>query len=587
MKKITEKIMKFITLFVMMFSSLESPLYVLADATNGGSNYDKGDIILGNTVSKESVTVTKGSLDKAGDIRVKKTVSKVNDEGKYKVSFEIEGKDIITEDEKVKESYTVFVLDSSSSMSSTSAGKGQTAWDKAKSAAITFSSALVNAGKTNKISLVTFDSKVRETKPFSNVAFTNSDMGDTHIWTNYEAGLTGAYGLLNGLSADVKKNASLNIIFISDGEPNQGNYTSVLSNLKKLGVNIYTFAYNLSSTSSAYSLLREISTDNTVTSVTSDNINDILATFVDKVKVEKPAGTNGTLNDGIGSNFKLSGSSQYGGSYESETYPKIEEGKPIKFEFDIQIDVDSPTGLYNTNDGFELTYTKPDGTPGKITCNENPQVYWVQNVYPYTVNYYKDSIDDSNLLKSDNRTAAKGTIITSSNVDKDKYLNLAGAGYEFNSIDPTSTTISGNGTEVINVLYKLKELTYTVKYYYDDKLDTTLTDIPAVTYGTEVNPSTYYLAIDKIKEGYVFDTKSDSEAITITDNNQVINIYYKRDNFNYTIDYYFDGTLDSSLNVYNTAEFEAVINASDNYLSSDVLNNSHPGFFLQDRKSVV
>ena len=95
MKKITEKIMKFITLFAMLFSSLESPLYVLADATNGESEYEKGDLVLGSTTSKESVTVTKGSLDKAGDIRVKKTISKVNDEGKYKVSFEINGKDMI------------------------------------------------------------------------------------------------------------------------------------------------------------------------------------------------------------------------------------------------------------------------------------------------------------------------------------------------------------------------------------------------------------------------------------------------------------------------------------------------------------
>ena len=40
--------------------------------------------------------------------------------------------------------------------------------------------------------------------------------------------------------------------------------------------------------------------------------------------------------------------------------------------------------------------------------------------------------------------------------------------------------------------------------------------------------------------------KSDKEVYTITDNNVVIDIYYKKNSYDYKIEYYFDNVKDSS-----------------------------------------
>lgn len=56
----------------------------------------KGDIRFGNTISNNSITVTEGNLVEQGDIQINKTVSKIDDNGNYKVTFEVKGKDVET-----------------------------------------------------------------------------------------------------------------------------------------------------------------------------------------------------------------------------------------------------------------------------------------------------------------------------------------------------------------------------------------------------------------------------------------------------------------------------------------------------------
>ena len=257
-----------------------------------------------------------------------------------------------------------------------------------------------------------------------------------------------------------------------------------------------------------------------------------------------------------------------------------EEGTTLSFYVDI--DKDSTTGWHDTNAGFKLEYTDYKGEKQTLECNENPQVYWVQNTYDYVVNYYKDSFN--NLIKSETRKAANGTIINESNVDRDKYLP---EGYEFNTINPSSITITNDGVvKEINILYTIKKFNYIVNYYYDDVLDSSLTinktDIP---YGTSVDSKEYYLKDNEIREGYTLDTvKSDNKTYTITDNNVIINIYYKKNSYGYSVNYFFNSEKGFTTN--DTAIYGDKITAQSKWLNSSKLSELNKSdYFLDPNKS--
>ena len=223
-----------------------------------------------------------------------------------------------------------------------------------------------------------------------------------------------------------------------------------------------------------------------------------------------------------------------------------------------------------------------------IDNDEDPYVYWKQKTYQYKVNYYKDSFENKP-FKTDTREAVNGTVIDIYNVEKDKYLTEAGVGYEFNSIDPVSITITNDGSiKEINVLYTLKKFSYMVNYYKDGIALFTI-DEDNISYGTKVNPVDYYLdltdtsILNRYKlEGYRLDSvNTDKNIITIDSNDKAINIYYVKDNFNFTVDYWFDGIKNNNLSKNGNAEYGTDIKAEDYHLSSEVLNDKgYDDYFL-------
>jgi len=403
MEKIINKMMKFVMLISMIFSSLQTPLVVLADSIDLQSETvpQKGDMRIGEdgeiiSDGNISVTATNGKTGE-GKVSITKKVSKVDDNGKFKISFELVGEEYTTTTTTTMPSYTVFVLDASGSMRGTR-------WTNAKAAAINFSQKLIEDSSSNNVALVTFaGSLVKSSQEFTKESFTDGDLGNLGSGTNYQAGFDKAYELLNGLSEEVKNNSSLNVIFISDGEPNRGNCTSQtscansLATLKALGkgVNIYTFAYELRNNSTAQNLLKSISTNNKVENVTADNIDEVLAGFVKTVSGSNPAGITEEFTDNLGENFKIVKSGEtydFGEGYHDNIERAItKEGVEISFE--IQISPDAVTGWHDTNAGFELVYIdSKTGEEITVSCDDNPQVYWES--YSYQVNYYKDSISE-------------------------------------------------------------------------------------------------------------------------------------------------------------------------------------------------
>jgi len=319
-----KKVMKVILIVDILVLNLFTPVIVSAEE---GS---LGDI--------RNDTITLGSLENEGDVQVTKKVTKIDNKGEYRISFEVKGKPYTTSNQYNVDSYTVFVLDASYSMLGSK-------WNKAKEAAINFSETLVNSSKNNYLALVTFNGSGMQKRDFKNEKFLNSDFGDINFYTNYNQGLLKALDYIKSIN---REDAIYNIVFISDGEPNGEDYKDTLKQLKDKNVNIYSLAYDLKESSYAYNVLKDISTNDMVYEVTKDNISENLSNIATEI-IKKSAGTNAIIEDKIGSNFIFkSGSVDINNQDVSYEIGEItEEG--VTFDFIVKIDDDIDTGWYPTN----------------------------------------------------------------------------------------------------------------------------------------------------------------------------------------------------------------------------------------------
>lgn len=645
MKKGLKKITKILVLIAMIFSDLMTPISVLADQISE-STPNKGDVGIDNKVTNngEMATVSVGSTKEKGGVKVTKTVSKTDTEGRYKIDFKIEGKDDETSTEVPKPVYAVIVFDRSGSMESTEKEEcvrwerdllgrycaeskivSDNKWESAVNGAITFAKTLSNKINGAKIALVGFSGdngyyyddseyddaeiiKVNNNTWFSGTELASDDFGSPIGGTNLQAGLIKANELLSSV-ADEK--AQKYVVVISDGQPtfyykdngytggngqttNKNTYDKTISaatDVKNLGAEIFSIGYMLPAKSeydykSAETILTEVSSPDKEGSTFTHYVNadpEKVANAFTNIAEEMStasAGTNAVLTDNIGGKFTLTTDST-ARSYVSETIANItEEGTTLSFYVDI--DKDAPTDWYNTNEGFELKYTNAKGEEKTLTCDQNPQVYWVQNTYDYIVNYYKDSFDNNNKITSETRKAFNGTVINESNVERDKYLPK---GYEFNTIDPASITITNNGeVKEINILYTIKKFNYIINYYYDEVLNNSITETN-IPYGTRVNSQDYYLKENEIREGYTLDTvKSDSSSYTITDNTVVINIYYKKNSYEYSVNYFFNNEKGFTNN--SEAIYGDKITARSKWLTNEELNaKGKNDYFLDPNKT--
>ena len=81
----------------------------------------------------------------------------------------------------------------------------------------------------------------------------------------------------------------------------------------------------------------------------------------------------------------------------------------------------------------------------------------------------------------------------------------------------------------------MKQTKYTVNYYYDGKFFIGVSDI--TTYGKKI--TTYTDTINM--PGYKLD-RTENLPLTVKEDakENIINVYYVKDNFNYTVNYYKD-----------------------------------------------
>ena len=536
----------------------------------------KGDIRFGNTISNNSITVTEGNLSHDGDIQINKTVTKIDDNGNYKVTFEVKGKDKETHTSNPKDVYSVVVLDKSNSMCNSANCRKDKKWTSAVNGAKTFAKTLHEKLPTANIALVTFADKdglfglydkayndAEVLRNFAKADFSNVNFGTPNGGTNLQAGLYEANELLT--SSSVKKDAIKYVVVISDGEPTlyyddngytdgPGSYmdatterkTKEMAKTVQKSAEVFAIGYDYNGT-----ILSEIASG--ADHVYSSDPTTIVTKFTDIADIigKANAGTDATLTDNIGAKFVMTDAQ--GNKYTSEKFDITETGKEFSFNIKINEEDITEDGWYPTNAGFELTYTDPTNEVKTIKSTKNPEVYWVAKRYNYKIEYYYDEQIDNTLTEIDKDV--KGTEIT---VSEESIKNNTKTGYKLKRVDPENNTIEISSNEkenIIKVYYvadetQTKDLSYTVEYYKDGVKVTEDTQTVKDTVQV-LKPDT--LTVDKLgintKDkyvGYKFEKTNPTEIPNTIENGSVIKVYYVTDDnqtkdLSYTVEYYKDG----------------------------------------------
>ena len=553
MKELFKKFTSILMVIVTLLDMFLGPICVLASEVDAKS----GDLRLGNEYKSEigeSVSATEGSFKSEGDVEIRKTVTKLDNNGKYEVKFEARGKDTSKTTYNEAPIYTVIVFDRSNSMTNK---KGK--WDNAKNAARAFVEGLVEKYAKANIAVVTFGTTANTTQTFVNsnlrnvTDYTLFGYEPTNPWdengaTNLHAGLEKAKALLS--SDKIEKDAKKYVIVISDGAPTKyeingnggsGSATSydcidkpvnTAKNLKDNGVEIFTVGYDLSDeiiykgrilskdhpykNSTAASILKLIATDAShYVSSDKDNIVDKLKDIVSSTTVYSPAAKNLVITDNIGSAFTSESDTDKDGKITLNLDKTTSEWQEIG-KFEIQIDKNSTTGWHNTNDNFTYTW---EGLGETKESTKNPQVYWIQPEYAYTIKHV-EKYNESNVLDVVNGKANYGSTIEV----KEKSFK----GYTYDSKDKDNIVIDEENNVAI-VYYIRNSYNYTIKHVEKGNESNVLsTETGSANYQDKINVN------EKSFAGYTYDSK-DKDAIIIDEENNIAIVYYTRNNYNYII----------------------------------------------------
>ena len=200
-------------------------------------------------------------------------------------------------------------------------------------------------------------------------------------------------------------------------------------------------------------------------------------------------------------------------------------------------------------EGYKFVGTAPSM---EIITGENViNVVYVKDDFGYKVNYYKDSIAETNFLAKEEETAEFGSTVTA-----DVTIHIP-EGYKFEGIAP-STEIT-TGENVINVVYVKDSFGYRVYYYKDSVAEA---NFLAKEEGVAELGSTITADVTiHIPEGYKFVGTAPSTEIATGEN--VINVVYVKDSFGYRVNYYKDSIAEENFRgkVEGTAEFGSTVTA--------------------------
>lgn len=525
-----EAIMRILLAVTVIFTSFGYTTSVFA------ASIQKGD------VRNEVNTV--GSTTSAGDVELKKTVEKTDEEGIYKVTLTAKGKNKVTTESQYADIYTVVVLDTSGSMEKEVCVNrpfifckewADIKYPEAVKGTKVFANTLLSKYSNAQLALLTFSSNVEKARDFDNKGFDNVNYPTPNGLTNLGAAIQKADEML----AEKKKsdtNAKLYMVILSDGYPESQtvNHTIAANHAKNVtGVEIFTIGYDTDE--NTQKLLQGVATDaNHYLNADGNNVAQKFTDIAGSIETSVPAGRNATITDTIADGFSYVEGSDNNATVDGKKISFnldeiTEEGEAVSFK--IKIDKDLPTDWYPTNDKADITYTDVSDESVTKTITSSAEVYWVQETYEYRVNYYKDSINGT-LLGTINGEEPKNTKINSTDIDINKYKPT---GYGNGIIETNMPYEIKEEDNVIRVCYfKRDDMSYTVKYLdkntnnelYDSEIRENKTFEEVYTETAKESPYGYRLV------------GNDTQEVKIDAEDKVVIFYYeKRNDFSYTVMY--------------------------------------------------
>lgn len=212
--------------------------------------------------------------------------------------------------------------------------------------------------------------------------------------------------------------------------------------------------------------------------------------------------------------------------------------------------------------GKEKTIAKDSNQRLQVKTEEdNISAYDETESYRYIVEYYYDGDIDSSLTEI--HRAKEGTVINT-------YSEKAITGYKRATISNYPLTVSKDeGANIIRIYYVKANFEYAIEYWYDGVRDDDLTETQETAFGTKIKSFT-----DNRKPGYKKGNPTNF-PLTVGANvdYNVIRVYYEKDYFDYTVEYYYDGDIEATET--KRALFGSKINTYD--------DKTKTGYSLTDR----
>ena len=507
-------------------------------------------------------TVSVGELQNDGDVKLEKKVTPSSEEGTFDVSLTVKGKNVKTP------IYVAVVFDKSGSMIcnngavpfltgalthhyqaadgqylSCSLGSNHVTkdkWEKAIAGTKLFTDDILKENPDSRISLITF-----ATTDSLAVGWTNQSLQDADFGHPY--GLTALGEALNTAIRqfdNVREDAHKVILIVGDGIPtNENTARNHAEDAKNADITVYAFGSHLDEEQGAKELFQQLVSSNADEHLFDTDSNNIEteAKKLASTLTNHVAGGRATINDTIANGFSYVPNS-------ANKEPTINDNTltfkaanitetGTTFTYQVKIDKDLKDGWYPVSNKTNITYVDDSGISQTKELENEPEIYWIQEKYKYSINYYKDDISQLNLLGSIDDSAHINTQIKQEDIDINKFKPF---GYQDGVISTNMPYIVIDGNNIINVIYqKRNDLTYKVKYI-EKETGNILEEIIKEnnTYNSTITE------VAKTIKGYNVILDSTQDIIIDQDNKEITFYYEKKHDLIYTINYYKDDTTD-------------------------------------------